>query len=319
MVVKASVISLVMTLTACSPAVTPIPTTILPTHALTETASSIQTLAPTHTLEPTNTPKPTNTLRPTTTPRPTTTLAPPLAEPTATPHFISGADIAHQGVRFTCHCSGEQRQRAGAAGRRKLGNTVPAYTEFTLFNYDTRNAQFEPHLRIYPINELSGSAAETVRELKQRLAEPSAALEGEIPVLPELHAGQLIDAQIQQLRFGNGSGIRFLTQFAQNTWPINNEGLVYVFQGVTSDGAYYVSAFLPVAAPFLPDKIDNPDDVPPVDGIPFPQWSSSNFDSEYSNYRQTVTQKLNATSAQAFMPDLNALDSLLESLQVESP
>ncbi len=195
----------------------------------------------------------------------------------------------------------------------------PAYTEFTLVNYDARNTQFEPHLRIYPTNELSGYAAETVQELKQQLAEPSATLKGEVPILPDLHAGQLIDVQIQYLQFANGSGIRFLTQLAQNTWPINNEGLVYVFQGMTSDGAYYVSAFLPIAAPFLPDKVDDPDDVPAIDGIPFPAWNSSSFDNEYANYRQAITQKLEATSAQTFTPDLSALDSLIESLQVEAP
>jgi hypothetical protein len=112
--------------------------------------------------------------------------------------------------------------------------------------------------------------------------------------------------------------VRVLTQFAQNAWPINNEDLVYVFQGLTHDGRYYISAFLPVSAPFLPDHVDEPHTVPAVDGVIFPRFDSSSFNSLYDRYQRTITQKLDSTPPEEFSPTLSNLDELIESLQVGS-
>ncbi len=127
-----------------------------------------------------------------------------------------------------------------------------------------------------------------------------------------------MDAQVRYLSFANGSGVRVLTQFAQNWWPINNGDLVYVFQGLTSDNAYYISAILPVTAPFLPEQVDDPAAVPPVDGVSFPASSSPKFGEEYSSYQRAVIKKLNEISPEKFVPSLSMLDALMESLQVES-
>ena len=111
-------------------------------------------------------------------------------------------------------------------------------------------------------------------------------------------------------------GSRVLTQFAQDAWPINNEDLVYVFQGLTKDGRYYISAFLPVTASFLPEHVDDAAAVPAVDGIPFPAFNSSDFGSEYASYQKAVRDKLNASSPEEFSPALDTLDTLIESLRV---
>ena len=110
--------------------------------------------------------------------------------------------------------------------------------------------------------------------------------------------------------------MRVLTQFAQDTAPINNVGLVYVFEGLTNNGDRNILTFLPVTAPFLVWETDDPSEILPVDGHPFPLWDSPDFFNEYMNYRQAVTQKLNATPVQAFTPNLSVLDSLIESLLI---
>jgi len=56
------------------------------------------------------------------------------------------------------------------------------------------------------------------------------------------------------LRFRNGRGVLFLTQYQQETLPVNNGALVCTFQGMTDDNAWYVSAVFPVAAPGLPPR-----------------------------------------------------------------
>ena len=293
---------LIIGLSACVGA----PPISLPTITATEPASSPPTLTFTKTALPTKHP-PTATWVPPATPSPEGLL------------FIPGPDVTFQGVKLnipTNLASGVRAQVAPAVDH--LGEPYPAHIEFTLVDYDSQNTQFEPQILIYPNRELSKAVPQTVAELKSLLAEQLSTLPFQgIPILPVIPAGQLIDVQIQYLTFKNISGIRVLTQLAQDTWPINNEGLVYIFQGVTNDGAYYISAFMPVAAPYLPDKVDDSDTAPPVDGVSYPKFGSPNFDTEHTNYFRTVIRKLNTTAPEVFDPDLSALDSLLQSLVLE--
>jgi hypothetical protein len=247
----------------------------------------------------------------------TVTLTP---EPTSDLPLISGPDVAFQGVQFrlpTGLASGVHAQLAPAA--EGMGVAYPAYVELTLADYNSRN-RLKPQIQVYPVDELDEYGTKTVQDLKKLLAEQPKTLQigTGIPILPSLHAGQLTTAQIQYLTFANGSGMRVLTQFAQDAWPINNEDLIYVFQGLTNDGRYYVSAFLPVSAPFLPDHVDDPEAVPAVDGVSFPKFNAESFASDYMDYQQTIREKLDGTSPEEFSPALNQLDDLIESLQVGS-
>lgn len=260
---------------------------------------------------------------------PTQTITAPIITPTmaatatSTPFedlpLLSGKDVTFEDVQFILPAdlaSGVDAQVV--PGIDILGEMYPAHTEFTLVNYNSKNTDFEPQIQIYPVHVLGQSATQIVQALKDLLAEKPAALPRGIPILPIIPAGQLIDVHIQYLTFTNGSGIRVLTQLGQGSWPINNEGLVYIFQGLTSDDSYYVSAFLPVTASFLPDHVDDPATVPPVDGISYPQFGSSNFDKEYSDYRDAIIHKLSSTPSEAFVPSLSLLNDLLESLQINS-
>ena len=202
----------------------------------------------------------------------------------------------------------------------RLGELYPAYTEFTLIGYGSKNTTFQPQVQIYPVQGLGSGATATVQELKELLtSRPASILRGAgIPILPTIPAGQLLDVQIQYLSFANGSGIRVLTQFAQDAGPIHNEGLVYIFQGLTDDQAHYISAFLPVSAAYLPDHVLDPSDIPPIDGVPYPQLSAQNFEADYSFYQNAASRKLNQTPAEEFTPSLDLLDDLIESIQIES-
>lgn len=240
--------------------------------------------------------------------------------PTSDLPLISGPDVTFQGVQFhlpTDLANGVHAQVVPETDA--MGVPYPAYVEFTLPNYNATN-DLKPQINIYPVDELRDSGTQVVRKLKQLLAEKSTTVQpgAGIPILPPRHAGQLIDAQVRYLTFGNGSGIRVLTQFAQDVWPVNNEDLLYVFQGLTNDGRYYVSAFLPVRASFLPDHVDEPEAVPAVDGVSFPKFTSMSFDSEYAGYQQAITHKLDTTPPEEFSPTLSKLDELVESLLIGS-
>jgi hypothetical protein len=116
----------------------------------------------------------------------------------------------------------------------------------------------------------------------------------------------------QILTFQNGQGIRFLTQYGQAPYPVNNNSLFYTFQGLTDDGAYYVAAIFPVNAAFLPAD-GNPDTPLPADGVPF-DWE--NFENITQHF-ELVKQKLNSTDPNAFTPTLIHLDTLIQSILIK--
>ena len=192
-----------------------------------------------------------------------------------------------------------------------LGEQYPPHLEFTLEGYRSQNTNFEPQIRVYPVWLLRENPTQIVQTLKDLLRDRPPGLKEGIPLLPPVPAGQLLHARVRYLTFEGGSGVRVLTQFAQDASPIHNEGLLYIFQGLTSDDAYYISAFLPLSASFLPDRAEDPAD------IPFPAYNAPDFGAEYTSYQQRIQARLEAASPDDFLPSLGALDQLIESLQTE--
>jgi len=126
--------------------------------------------------------------------------------------------------------------------------------------------------------------------------------EGEIPFLPLVNAGQVSHAQVQYLDFQNGSGARFLTHYSQEVvGRLTKENVFYTFQGLTRDGKYYVAAFFPITSPGLRDEmLEEP-------------WEVAQ-----ARLAEDI-QHLDSLSSQAFDPDLEVLDSIIESLVVDAP
>lgn len=190
----------------------------------------------------------------------------------------------------------------------------PAYVELTLDGYILQEKFHEPVVRIYPVAEFEAAnegAAAIIHEMRALMAAQGSPLPPNLPFLPLFNAGQMFHSNEQFITFQNGTGIRFLTQYGQDISPVNNHALFYTFQGMTSDGSYYVSAILPVNAPFLVE-FPSPEYPTPPDGIPF-DWE----DWEHAQaYMDAVTQKLNATDPAVFTPPLTNLDAMMQSLIV---
>lgn len=187
----------------------------------------------------------------------------------------------------------------------------PAYTQFTLQDYPLQDKFFQPQIFVYPAEDFAKiheGAAATISALQTLLANPGNPLPTPLPFLPLFNAAQVFTAQPQVLQFQNGSGLRYLTEFAQYPDTVNNKDLFYTFQGLTSDGKYYVSAVLPVNADFLAAD-ERPDSPVPPDGIPFDQ-------DNVQQYYAAVVEKINGTAPDAFTPSLSTLDALLQSISV---
>jgi hypothetical protein len=126
-----------------------------------------------------------------------------------------------------------------------------------------------------------------------------------VPDIPPNNAGPSILSRFQYLDFRSGSGLLFLTQYANEMQPnpVNNEELTLVFQGLTKDGRYYVAARLAITHPSLPRGIDYTDHI--------------ERDMPDYNYLRKGEKELEGFSEESFQPSLKSLKALLSSIHIE--
>jgi hypothetical protein len=194
----------------------------------------------------------------------------------------------------------------------------PEHIELSLQDYPSQNEYWDPYVYVYPVaayKALDPYTGEVMDSLANLLAQRPADVDS-LPLIPGVNAAQIFHAQLAYLDFQNGSGVRYLTQYAQMFTPITNDGLFYVFQGLTSGGEYYVSVVLPVTAPFLQDKYDS---LLPEGGIQAPPFDDPNIETTMQEYLRAISERISATPPEVFSPDLRLLDSLVSSIRIETP
>lgn len=185
---------------------------------------------------------------------------------------------------------------------------VAAHTEFTFPDYPVPRPT---RILVFPVSAWHNYNPESETEtripaLQKLLADKPAAIgqAEQIPLLPRINAGQIIHARVGYLSFQNGSGVRFITQYDQGPEPINNSGVFYTFQGLTSDGQYYVSAFFDITHPSLPADNSDPQAIEAIG-------------SDFDGYINQTTQSLDAQPPGSFNPPLGNLDAIIQSLKVK--
>ncbi len=133
----------------------------------------------------------------------------------------------------------------------------------------------------------------------------------QVPNVPFYNSNLLFAANIKKLDFQNGSGIRFLTQYAQSPVPANNSDLFYNFIGVSADGNEFIIIILPVTSPYLSETSDGNASVP-NGGIVYPYLTDPSAD--LAAYYSAVTDLLNTQSPENFTPGLGEIDTMIQSL-----
>ncbi len=199
-------------------------------------------------------------------------------------------------------------------------DVAPEHTKILLDHYAQGYSMHDAQIRVYPAQEYAelaiGDVGGQIRRV-QALTSNAAPLTAEnMPAIPFFNAGQTIAAQMQILQFKNGSGIRLVTQYNNGITPISDYGLFYHFQGLTSDGKYYVIAILPTSTDFLPpDETAYTIETPTVMDFPGFYKPDASF-KDFTAYYQAITGALNSTSPDAFYPPLPQLDLLIQSLSI---
>jgi hypothetical protein len=164
----------------------------------------------------------------------------------------------------------------------------------------------KPQIFIYPANELKNTNEEAGKILNNLQALVNSQQLGEnLPFLPLYNAAQVMFAQVKFMDFQNGQGVRFITQYDQAPYPINNYELIYTYQGLTNDGMYYVAAVFPINLSGLPadQEITGQD---PTD-----------FINDFPQYLETTIQTINEQAAGNFNPTLTSLDELIKSIEIK--
>ena len=197
---------------------------------------------------------------------------------------------------------------------------APAHIEFTLNGYNLPAGYFsEILIDVYPAQEYASmydGANISLQRLRTALSSPSAPLTNDnLPQVPYFNAGSMFVAQVKHIQFKNGSGFRMITQYGQAVGPVANNGTFYHFEGLTSDGKYYIIAVLPIEAPYL-ENGNNPSAPTPAGEIPFPGYNYTD-PSFYNNYFKAVADKMNTTNNDMFQPSLNQLDALIQSISIQ--
>ena len=244
---------------------------------------------------------------------PTTTLNPPAtsiplatAEPTAIPVTGDDLELSLDTGRVATGFQAETVEAKSAGESTPYWEIMPEYKRVILQDYPISDHLMQPHIFIYPVealkrvNESAGDNVVLLQSLLQLHEDISA-----LPFLPLLNARQVIHAQTKYFDFKNGQGLRYLTWYSQGVVPVNNYELIYTYQGLTSDGNFYVAAVLPVNHPSLP-----------ADGT-ITSNEPQEFNSDYDTYLTNVVTNLNQQAASTFFPDITQLDAMMSSLEIK--
>lgn len=246
------------------------------------------------------------TAQPTATAQPPAPTLPPAAtqtpvQPTQPPASDSG-DFT---LDLTGVANGQAVETVGAVeslGDKFWTQVMPQHRRMTLQGYPDNSHYMQPQIFVYPAADLgkfSQVAGQAATDLQKLLKDKK---QGEdLPFLPLINAAQVMHTQVEYLDFKNGKGVRYLTFYSQGILMITNADLFYTFQGLTSDGKYYVAAVLPVSHAELPAK----EQISTVTGA------------EYRDYIAKTTEWLGQQAASSFTPDLAKLDAMVKSIEVK--
>ncbi len=242
---------------------------------------------------------------------------PPIDEPTQQADApVTQPDVVYEGISFSFDPNIAQGVNKATIPGQNMGEdympgeTYPTYFEFTFNNYTVADHFHTPKIIVYPVNEyraISSYAAENIDSLHLALINhPAGGVISNLPFLPMWPAAQIFSAQVGYFDFQNGSGVRYLTMYGQAIYPVDNQNLIYTYQGLTNDGRFYISAVLPVVHLGLPE-----------DGSIQMEDDYMAFEANWETYINETVNWLNAQEPGSFFPGIDLLDVMMASFKVE--
>jgi heat shock protein HslJ len=121
-----------------------------------------------------------------------------------------------------------------------------------------------------------------------------------LPYLPGVGAAQAIRARANYIDTPSLSGVTYLTVFRQDVSPFTGSEFLYTFQGISKDGAHYVSAIFTLNTGLFPATI-------PAD------FDENAFGATLNDYMTQSIATLNGAQPTDFTPSLTDLDAMVQS------
>ena len=181
----------------------------------------------------------------------------------------------------------------------------PKHYQIDFQGYPLQDTFWKPKMEIYPLERYQSLAPDMVGphlENLNSIVESKAEHISSVTMLPFVNAGALFTARPMYFdeEFYTVRGYSVLTQFGQSFWPINNKDMFYTFQGVTSDGKYWISLVLPVTQ----------QDLPP-NGEYITNQDFEAFANGFQEYANKTTAQLEAVDEYTFTPDLTSFEMVI--------
>lgn len=208
------------------------------------------------------------------------------------------------------HIAGDPPETAGP------GFSDAAKLQFTLYSSgQIMDSLFDTGgIRVYRLDDLAQYSflQEQVDELRALLDERpdlatyEAGIYGEIgglPYVPVLTHGQIATAGAVYIETEGVQGIRYLNVSNADIAPFGPRDFAYTFQGITTDGQYYI------AAVFLPTT----DLFPELVG-----FDPAEFYDQWPEYLAESIAAVNEAAPDAFTPSLDVLDAVVQSIRTEA-
>jgi hypothetical protein len=192
-----------------------------------------------------------------------------------------------------------------------LGGATPAAVLFT-FNGQTLPEFLDPSVAqvlVYKTEDwtkLDPTTAKSVEDLQALLKNKPADFAEQIPVLPPFPATQVFHVHPKYFDFKNGTGVGFVTYYAQDVSPVLADRIFYVYQGLTNDGKYYVTVFYPVTTALLPS-----DHTAALGGQSDEEWAKN-----YETYLAALIKDLDGLVPAAYTPNLMLVEELVKSINI---
>lgn len=128
---------------------------------------------------------------------------------------------------------------------------MPRYLEMSLVNYPVIDFDHPPIMRIYRVADIqlarNDTAVATINELKNiLLTKPEPLPTLELPMFESALQAPLNG--IAYIRFRSGNGVMYLAAMVEEGTAVHSRDLLYVFQGTTNDGEFYIQGLFPVSS-----------------------------------------------------------------------
>lgn len=197
------------------------------------------------------------------------------------------------------------------------GSVWPQHRLISFAGYPLGGKFWQPEMRVFPVADYTAMweySTAQVAALQNLLTTRPAEVTESLPFLPNLGAAQAFHNKMRYIDFQNGSGVAYLTEYAQYVVPYNNHDLFYTFQGLTSDGKYWISAILPINHAILPPTPDSSE--VPAGGLAIPPMTSPSWVADMEAYYASMKLLMEAKPDNSFVPGIDCLDRYIASLNI---